>query len=372
MSRHRGPRVRARFRHVVARTVTTALALGVTGTAARGQSGATPTAPPDSTQAAVLFDSDAPLQLRIEVDLRTLINDRDSLEATEHPVTLTYRIGDAAPVSLDVKVRTRGHWRRQRRNCDFPPLRLNFPQSRVAETVFANQDKLKLVTPCRPRRSEYEEYVLREYVAYRVYNLLTARSLRVRLASTTYVDTRGRVDSLTTHTFLLEHAEQMAARNDGMLLESVGARFVDMDPLQLGLVGVFLYMIGGTDWSLRGLHNIELVQQNVIYFPVAYDFDWTGIVNTSYATPDPRLRIRSVRDRLYRGNCLTEEQWGAVLASFREQKAAIYAAYEDMPGLSARYVRDTHRYLDDFYEVIDDPRKLSRELIRRCRAEEGV
>ena len=351
-------------------TVRAALVLGVVVaplTAAHGQDAAAPAAQP-------LFESDAPLELRLAVDLRTLINDRDSLERTEHPAVITYRIGDAAPVSLDVDVRTRGHWRRQRRNCDFPPLRLDLPRGDVGGTEFANQDKLKLVTPCRPGRSEYEEYVLREYLVYEIHNLLTPRSLRARLARITYVDTTGREDSLTTHAFLLEDADAMATRNGGRRLETPGGRFEDMDSVRLGLAAVFLYMIGGTDWSLSGLHNIELMldEQRHIYYPVPYDFDWTGIVNTSYAVPDRRLRIKSVRDRLYRGPCLSADHWNAVLATFRERKAEIYALYETVPGLSAGYVRDTHRYLDAFYEVIDDPGKFNRELINRCRTREGV
>jgi hypothetical protein len=165
----------------------------------------------------------------------------------------------------------------------------------------------------------------------------------------------------------------MAARNGGRLLETVGARFVDMDSLRLGFAAVFLYMIGGTDWSLSGLHNIELVldEARQIYYPVPYDFDWTGLVDTDYAEPDARLRIRTVRDRLYRGPCLSGEHWSTVLAVFREQKTAIYALY-DLPGLSERYVRDTRRYLDEFYEVIDDPGKLNREMINRCREREGI
>ena len=321
-----------------------------------------------------LFDSDAPLRLRFAGDLRTLVNDRDSITSTYHPFTLTYRIGDSAPVSLPVELRTRGHWRRQERHCDFPPLRLNVPRGKVKETLFAGQDKLKLVTPCQRKVKGYEEYILREYAVYQVYNLLTPLSLRVRLASTTYVDTTGKSDSLTTHTFLVEEPGQMAARNGSLLLEIQGAEFDHVDSLQLGLVGVFLYMIGGTDWSLRGLHNIELVQdeQLGVFRPVAYDFDFTGIVNTVYARPDPRLRLRSVRDRLYRGACLTEEHWNTVFATFRDRKAAIYAVYEALPGLSSGYVRDTHRYLDDFYRVIADPGKVSSELVRRCREREGV
>jgi hypothetical protein len=345
------------------------LAWGVSAVPARGQE----VSQPESTRIGVLFDSDAPLRLRFEGDLRTLVKDRDSVEATYHPFTLTYRVGDASPVAVSVELKTRGHWRRQERNCDFPPLLLNLPRGDLAGTPFADQDKLKLVTPCQSRVKGYDEYVLREYVVQRVYNLLTPLSLRARLATTTYVDTTRRRDSLTVHTFLLEDAAQMAARNGGRLLE-VGAEFNIVDSLQLGLVGVFLYMIGGTDWSLRGLHNMELVfvVEQGAFYPVAYDFDFTGIVNTVYARPDPRLRIRSVRERVYRGTCLTEEQWTAVLAPFRERMAPIYALYDTMPGLSPGYVKDTRRYLDEFYRVIDDPGKLSSEVIRRCRTAEGI
>jgi hypothetical protein len=182
------------------------------------------------------------------------------------------------------------------------------------------------------------------------------------------------MDSLTRYTFLIEDPEQMAARNDAGLLDIRGARFADLDSLQMGLVGVFLYMIGQTDWSLRGLHNMELLRERsrMVHHPVAYDFDFSGLVNTRYAQPDPRLRLVSVRDRLYRGPCLTPAHWDAVLARFRDRKAAIYALYENQPDLSPRYVADTRRFLDAFYQVIDDPARVSRELVRRCSEEEVV
>lgn len=365
----RNPEQTKMRRRAAVASLSLALAFGssVVATSASAQSAGAG----DSLRIGVLFDSDTLIELRIAVDLRALVNDRDSLERKEHPAALTYRVGEGGPVSLDVDAKTRGHWRRQRANCDFPPLRLDFPAREVAGTIFAGQDKLKLVTPCRPGRREYQEYVLREYAAYRVYNLLTPLSFRVRLASTTYVDTAGREDSLTRYTFLVEDEDRMAARNDGRTIQTPGANFVDMDPIQLGLVSVFLYMIGGTDWSLRGLHNMAVVQEQVgTFYPVTYDFDWTGIANTSYATPDPRLGIRTVRERLYRGNCLGESDLAAVLAKFRERQADIYAVYDSVPGLSERYVKDTRAYLDAFYRIIDDPRKVKSELIRRCSSAE--
>lgn len=331
-------------------------------------------APPAASTAEPLFTSDAPLTFRVAGDLKTLLDDRDSTTSTYHPFTLTYQEGDGAPVSLEVEFKTRGHWRRQERHCDFPPLRLNVPKSKVEGTLFAGQDKLKLVTPCQPRDRDYREYILREYAVYKALNQLTALSHRVRLATTTYVDTTRRGDSLTVQTFLIEDEERMATRNGGQYLEAPGAQFADMDSVQMGVVGVFLYMIGATDWSLRSLHNMEIVldQQRNTFQPITYDFDFTGIVNTAYARPDPRLRIPNNRYRLYRGGCFAPEHWDAVVARFQDQKAAIYQVYDSLPGLSERYVRETKRYLDDFYKILDDPDKFTKEIVKKCWTQEGI
>ena len=133
-------------------------------------------------------------------------------------------------------------------------------------------------------------------------------------------------------------------------------------------MSAFQYMIGGSDWSLAGLHNIVLFQQRQTgaVWPMAYDFDWTGIVWTSYAVPDARLNIRSVRDRLYRGACLSQDKWAPILARFQSKKTEIYAVYDSLPELDPKYVRDTRKYLDEFFEVISDPRKLQRHMIDTC------
>jgi hypothetical protein len=287
-------------------TIAALLAWGLTPAPARAQ--------------ATLFDSDAPVRLRLAGDLKALVKDRDSVNSTWHEFTLTYQLGDSTTGSLGVELKTRGHWRRQAKNCDFPPLWLDFPRSRVEGTPFAGQNRLKLVTPCRPGRGEFREYVLREYVPYLVYNRLTPLSLRVRLATTTYVDTARKNDSLTVPSFLVEDVDQMAERNGAELLDIRGATFSDLDSVPLGVAAVFLYLLGGTDWSLGGLHNVELVRvrETVALYAVPYDFDWTGIVNTSYALPDPRLGIRTVRDRVYRGPCLSDEHWERVLDQFRQ------------------------------------------------------
>ena len=73
------------------------------------------------------------------------------------------------------------------RNCDFVPLRVEFPKQETAGTAFEGQTALKLGTHCRGDKV-YENYTIREYLTYRLFNLITPLSFRARLGRATYVD----------------------------------------------------------------------------------------------------------------------------------------------------------------------------------------
>ena len=127
----------------------------------------------------VLFTSDEPLRLTLRADFKALFKNRDTLKVTPRPATLTFDPGGgAAPVTLGVALETRGHYRLKPSTCPFPPLRVVFDSAKTKGTPFAKQRALKLVTHCRNRNKQSEQYVLREYLAYRVYNLFTERSFR--------------------------------------------------------------------------------------------------------------------------------------------------------------------------------------------------
>lgn len=334
----------------------------------RTQGPESPSARPSPTGAAPLFTSDELLRLTLRTDLRAVVRDRDSTRAQWHPAILTYDEGGRA-VTLDVALKTRGHWRLDPNHCDFPQLRVDFPSRQPEHSVFLGQDKLKLTTPCRSRAKDHDQYVLREYLIYRLYNLLTPRSFRVRLAQVTYVDESGREDTLTKYSFFIEDQEALAARHGARLFETEGAAFEHLDFDNAGLVSAFEYMIGGTDWSVWGLHNIRLMRDTLsgTMYAAPYDFDWSGLADADYAAPDRRLRLSSVRQRLYRGQCRTAEEWTPLLDRFREGRDSVYALYQSLPDLDPKYVRDTRKYLDAFYRVIDDPPSLRREFIQRCR-----
>ena len=325
----------------------------------------------EPARAAGVFDSDQVLELRIATDLKTLMDDRDSLKAKSHPGTVSYVDADGQAVSLEVELKTRGHWRRQKKNCDFAPIKIDFPKAKEhpAGSIFASQGDLKLITHCRTKDATFEQYVLREYLVYRLYNLLTPASFRARLIRATYVDTAGKQDSVTRYAFVIEGDKRMAERANATVLETKGARFDDLDPAAAATMSAFQYLIGGTDWSLVGLHNVVLIQQKETgaVVPVPYDFDWAGIVWTKYSFPDYRLPIKTVRDRIYRGICRKPEEWEPVLSAFREKKVSLFSVYDSFPQLDSKYTRETKEYLNGFYQVIERPGSLKVEMINPCR-----
>lgn len=310
-----------------------------------------------------LFESTEPLSVWLEFDRRTVLRDIDSISRIEHPAVLHLGGADAPPIEL--QVRTRGHFRRQPRVCRFPPLRLNLKKKQVESTVLEGQDKIKLVTHCQTGREEYEQYVVLEYLVYRILNLLTDHAFRVRLLDLTYVDTTGREDTVRTVGFLLETEEELAARLGGSLFD-VGMAAAEIEPDYMTLVDVFQYMVGNTDWSVPGLHNVVLLDAAHQYYAIPFDFDFTGLVHARYARPDGNLPIKDVRERLYRGSCHPPQQFAAAYGLFNDKRDQIYAQF-DTPFLTDRTRREVIGYLDDFYDVINNEGVARRQLSDRCR-----
>jgi len=317
-----------------------------------------------------LFDTDDPLELTLKADLKPLLKDRGE-NRSYHSATLTYFAEDSATVSLDIKAKTRGIFRRKFGNCDVPPLMLNFKKKQVEQTLFANQDKVKLVTHCRNKQKTYEQYLLQEYLAYRVYNLLTDKSFRVRLARMTYQDSTGKRGPFTEFAFLIEDEEIMAKRNKGIVVDTQGKTVQQrsIDAEHMVLVAVYQYMIGNTDWSLPGLHNIALIQLEGISDPIAvpYDFDFSGLVNAHYAIPAAQVSIKTVRERIYRGFCRPEVDLMSILARFNQQREAIYALYQNNAFLDRKQIKNTLSYFDEFYEIINNPKKIKWAILDACR-----
>jgi hypothetical protein len=320
---------------------------------------------PGAKPPAKLFDATEPLAVTLVTNIKQIRGDKDD-KAPWRAASFVYKDADGAPMTVPARIRTRGIWRLK--TCTFPPLRVNFKNDDTKHTVFQGIDKPKLVNYCR-NSDDYEQYVLQEFQLYRIYHLLTPASHAVRLMRISYQDSAsGRIDA-TRYGFLEEDPDALAERMNGKMLEITGARPDDLEPYQDALVGVFQYLIGNTDFALSALHNAELLARtDGVNLPVVYDFDFAGAVNASYATPDPRLHIRNVRQRIYRGYCVPDDVYPRVFALFNARKDAIYALYRDPVGrlLRPRVVDETLAYFDEFYKTINDPSSAKYRIVEAC------
>jgi hypothetical protein len=326
----------------------------------------------DSQDVAPLFAGHAPLQVTIEAPLTTLMRDRPDKEYLEGTFTFT---GDNGVMhTLDLKLRTRGKYRREERHCEFAPIRLNFRKKQVVDTVFAGQDKLKLVTHCKTNSSRYEQLVLREYLAYRFLNVMTNKSYGVRLLQINYIDTEG-AEPMTKFGFVIEDEDDVVKRNAMHSVKTGDISRDDLDPAQQNLVNVFQYMIGNTEYSLLRAepdeyccHNIDVLSatKGAPFTPLAYDFDFAGIVNAPYAEPNPRYRLRDVRQRLYKGLCKNNELLSGTFQQFLDNKDAIYGLVNDLVMLSDGSRKYVTSYLDKSFDHISQPKTVDARFIGKC------
>jgi hypothetical protein len=207
-----------------------------------------------------------------------------------------------------------------------------------------------------------------EYATYRAYNQLTDMSHRARLARITYADTRDSTKTLTRYGFFLEPDKDMAERNGGRVLEHAGGSYSEMDPAQMDLVTVFEWLIGNTDWSVIMEHNIRLLQfeGKPSLYPVAYDFDFSGLVGAPYAVPDARLPIKNVRQRIYRGMCRPLDVIAPTLEHFMATREAIYTAFRAVPDLDPKRLKEVSEYLKDGFDIMAKPKDFMPEQDYSC------
>jgi hypothetical protein len=310
-----------------------------------------------------LFDTDDVLHISLKGNLRNLLNDRTDIPKN-YPLVLSYRKEDSSEIIIPVEVKTRGHFRRLKENCDYPPLSLNFSKSEILKSsIFKKQDKLKLVMPCQG-----DEYVIREWMVYKIYNLVTPKSFRARLVKVTLEDAKNKKAASPFYGILLEEEKQMAKRN-GVVAVDRKIRPEQTERDAFLTMAVFEYLIGNTDWSIQYLQNIKLLAPDSAAVPITvpYDFDHAGLVNAPYARPAEELLMSSIRERRYRGYCVQDlKVFDKVIDHFNKLKNDIYALYTTCPLLDAKYLKATIKYFDDFYATINNPGTLKKHFLYPC------
>jgi hypothetical protein len=318
-------------------------------------------------EARPLFQRADPIEFTLTANFSAINKDRNPESTTRYPATLTVAAADGAPRNIAVKLSARGHFRRMARNCSVVPLRVEFPRDGMAGTPFDGQTTLKLGTGCEDSK-EYEQITLREYLQYPLFNLVTPLSFRARLARATYTDEKSKKKSAARYALFIEHENDVARRAEGRVVELSRVVFKDLEDQALTRMMLFEYMIGNTDFSIWALHNVRIVQKpDRTLLGVPYDFDLSGLVHAPYATPDRRLGLRSVVDRLYRGPCRSTDEFDAAAAPFRAKHAEMLALIEGMRNLDQGLRGEMKEYVESFFRAIDKPASIKKTLVDSCK-----
>jgi hypothetical protein len=320
-----------------------------------------------AAESQALFASETPVEFTLTADFKTVNKDRNPNSTKVFPATMT--IGET---TFPLSIRTRGHVRRMQQTCTFAPLRLEFDEEKTKGTIFEGHKNLKLGTHCRDA-DLFEQYVPREYSAYKIFNLLTPRSFRARLAKATYVDEATKKPVSNRMALFIEDDDDVARRMEGRTIETQKLVFRQVDYDTATLMTIFEYMIGNTDMSMYLLHNVILVQTpKKVTYPVPYDFDYSGLVDARYAVPAKQFNITSVRDRIYRGPCRTAAEFQSFFEKFTEVKPKVMELYDSLPGMDPGFRKDAQKYLEGFYSTISRPGDVKKAFIDDCNNRAGM
>ena len=332
-------------------------------------SGALFAAPPPDP----LFQSTDLLDITLVAPFDRIDRDRDKEQ--EYEGSLSYTDANGQEVVLDITLEVRGNDRLKKENCRYSQLWVDFKRRQTAGTLFENQNRLKLVVQCG-RRVNYTNYIIKELQAYKLFAEISEIHFDTRLVNVTYTNS-GRGNAGRTHFgFFLEHHNRLAARFDMDEVEIRRVSSAELNPRQSTLLALFMYLIANTDYAVtRGsgggecCHNAKLLQdRDRQYFPIPYDFDSSGYVNTNYAAPPDRaLRISRNTRRLYRGFCVSTETLDAAIRVVQTSRDRIYSIVGDTTYVDERVANRSLRFIGDFFEIIDDPRRTERLIIRACR-----
>lgn len=313
-----------------------------------------------------IFDDREPMHVTLTFDIKKY--QREKYKGEYMPVQFRYQFNDSIYLEKEMRLKARGNFRRG--YCSLAPFWLNIRKADVANQNLLDTKRMKVVTHCKGMKA-YDNYVLKEYLCYKIYNIISPVSFRVRLMRMTYVDT-GRKNRITEGwAFMIEPEEMLAERHDALVVKNDELAMRLMNPDQFDVLALFMYMIGNPDFSVSGRHNVKILGLPAFgtegYTAVPYDFDYTGLVNAEYAVPGENLGISSVRERYFLGLCRSDEAMMKALDHINQCKKEILQLVNACDYLHERDKREMVSYLEAYFDLASDYRIIGPMLKKTCR-----
>ena len=327
------------------------------------------TAVPDSSKKSFrLFADDKIIDITLRFDLTSYFRTKPTVDYLK--ANMTIHLSKTDSISRDIGLRTYGTFRNK--YCQFAPIELNIEKAHFGYSDLDKMFRLKMIPECTSG-TENKNYILKEYLAYKLFNVLTDTSLRVRLVTVNFIDTEKKRDPIHKYGFFIEPVEMLTARTSSVQIESANLKQKDIVPDVMDRLAIFNYMIGNYDWSVPGLHNILVIKPLVIEstglgIAIPYNFDWTGLVNASYAIPSKDVGIKNVRERIFEEICRSKEVYMKDLERFSSKKDEFYRVVNEFHYLDQKEKKNVIDYLDGFFnQLAGNKDMLINTLINSCK-----
>lgn len=307
-----------------------------------------------------IFDNDIQVELIIEADFKYLIDNREIIAL---PAKVRITAGDTI-CDLEATIEVRGNFRRDARNCDFPPLRLRFEERTINGTLLEGNDNLKIVTHCKEGSKQFQQFIAREYTTYQLYNVLSPYSLKVKMVDVTYIDVNGGLEPIEDQAFLIEDIDNLARMNwmtefEGKVNEN------EIERANLLRVSVFQYMIGNSDWIIEFSKNLKFLKGDENMLIIPYDFDYTAMVGADY-TIGGRGTYLYPPERIYKGPCFELNELQAEFEYLRDRRDELIEVITESPYLKSGSKSGMKNYIIEFFGIINSDEQVTKNFFVNC------
>jgi len=317
-----------------------------------------------------LFSSNVPLEIGMNISIERLKNSNgDSAWVSD---MLYYRNNAGLSDSIKVKLKTRGFYRLNQ--CYFPPLSIKIAKKEAKGTGFEGNRKMKLVVPCDNQKRS-NALIVREYLCYKLCEVITPYAFRTRLVNLDLTEQRGRkTRNFKLKGILVEDLEKLAKRCDAKAEEKTSIPPDGLQDTSALRFYMFQLLIANTDWSTTAQHNVKLIhQRSGNYISLPYDFDLSGVVNAPYSfvslDAGTQLPIDNVTQRLYRGYCRAPGVTEFVRREMLAKEKELIAVPEILKGeLDDKEIRGLKKYLDEFFDILRNDFLFRTKVLENCRA----
>ena len=302
---------------------------------------------------------DMDLTIILNTDLGKLFV-TNSMEEVYQPATLVALHHKEYNRKWNVRLRTRGNMRKQ--VSKFPPLKIDFSKTTLSNLGFTENDKLKLVLPCNSSQ-KCQQRLFREHIIYQLYHHVDSFGYRTHLVNVIFEENGKQKYDMTG--FFIEDEADFALRTNTRVVDGGVVRMESLERESYVKMVFFQYMILNTDFSVGNKQNLEIIGVSGELRPraIPYDFDFSGMVDQSYARPYEKLPINSVREYIFRGQEVTLEEVQMAVEFYKPLESTFNNIIDGPSYLDKRSKQSMKKDIDEFYKRLNDEDKWKRRFI---------